>query len=86
MTEEIREETEVTKPMYDRKKKNARDTAYKKRATTLFGFRLTHSTDADIISYLESVPNKQGLIKMLLRKRMSEEGYVYTPPETEENN
>ena len=67
--------------MYDRKKKNARDTEYKKRSTTLITVRLTHTTDADILAYLQTISNKQGLIKGLLRQHMVQDGFVYTPPE-----
>ncbi|NCF00431.1 hypothetical protein [Emergencia sp. 1XD21-10] len=35
--------------------------------------KLNKNTDADIIEYLESVDNKQGLVKMLLRRWMWEQ-------------
>ena len=34
--------------------------------------KLNKNTDADIIEYLEGVDNKQGLVKMLLRRWMRE--------------
>lgn len=83
---EVLEEMEVQQEMYDKKKKYARDIKYNQDRTTTVNVRLNYNTDADILAYLESVPNKQGLIKELLRSRMSEDGFVYTPPETEENN
>ena len=33
--------------------------------------KLQKSTDADILQYLETVPNKQGLIKNLLRNHIA---------------
>lgn len=35
-----------------------------------FYIKLSKSTDADIIRWLESIPNKQGYIKELIRKNM----------------
>lgn len=41
----------------------------KKNAVTII-FRLYKSTDADIIDFLQTVPNRQGLLKELLRDHM----------------
>lgn len=47
---------------------------YNKAKTTLITVRLNHGTDEDLLAYLSAVPNKQGLIKSLLRKSMEESG------------
>lgn len=44
---------------------------YDQKNTKHYGFKLNRKTDADIIEYLDSVENVQGLIKELLRKEMS---------------
>lgn len=41
---------------------------YNAEKTTLITIRLTHTTDADILERLNSVPNKQGYLKDLIRK------------------
>ena len=41
---------------------------YNKEKTTLFGLRLMHSTDQDIIKKLSTVENKSGYIKQLIRE------------------
>lgn len=68
-----------------KKRKSAYNTAYIAENTTRVRVNLNHRTDADILAYLENVDNKQGLIKELLRARMAEEGFVYTPSEQENN-
>ena len=40
---------------------------YDRGNTTQFRLKLNNKTDMDIISRLESVPNKQGYIKQLIR-------------------
>ena len=42
-------------------------TEYNKRSTVCFTVRLNMNTDADIITALESVGNKNALIKKLIR-------------------
>ena len=42
-------------------------TEYNKRSTVSFTVRLNFNTDADIITALESVNNKNALIKKLIR-------------------
>jgi hypothetical protein len=42
-------------------------TEYNKRSTVCFTVRLNVNTDADIITALESVGNKNALIKKLIR-------------------
>lgn len=41
---------------------------YEKRTVKQCKFELNKNTDADIIEFLETVDNKQGLIKRLLRE------------------
>jgi hypothetical protein len=65
----------LSEQAYQRKKKNTAD--YNKKQTTLITIRLNNDSDADILSYLNSIPNKQGLIKALLRTRMDDEGFTY---------
>lgn len=38
--------------------------------TTQFKLRLNNKTDADIIEFLKSLPNKQGFLKELIRKEI----------------
>lgn len=44
---------------------------YNKNNTRLITMRLMLSSDADILSYLDSLPNKQGYIKNLIRADMA---------------
>lgn len=48
---------------------------WKAKHTTLITIRLNHNTDTDLLSALEAVPNKQGLIKQLLRDHFSRSCY-----------
>lgn len=43
---------------------------YDKEYTTQQSFKLNRNTDADILKWLESIPNKQGYIKALIREDM----------------
>ena len=43
---------------------------YDKKNTKQIAIKLNKNTDADIIEYLDSIENKQGLIKELIRKEM----------------
>lgn len=63
-------------------RKNKRDVAYNATHKKRIPFDLSIEYDADILAYLDTVPNKQGLIKELLRNHMSSEGFVYTKEET----
>lgn len=47
-------------------------TEYNKRSSIAFTVRLNMKTDADIITALESVNNKNALIKSLLRQAIAE--------------
>ena len=47
-------------------------TAYNKRSSIAFTVRLNMKTDADIITALESVTNRNALIKSLLRQAIAE--------------
>lgn len=66
-----------------KKRKYDYDAKYEAENTTQVKFKFNHRTDADILAYLATVSNRQGLIKELLRARMAEEGFVYTPSEQE---
>ena len=57
--------------------KKERNAKYAAEHTTRVVLNLNHKTDADIISYLTAIQNKQGLIKELIRARMTEEGFTY---------
>ena len=63
-------------------KKNKYNADYIANNTTRLKVNLNNKTDADILAYLNTVSNKQGLIKELLRNHMSSEGFVYTKEET----
>lgn len=55
----------MTKTSEAKKKANAK---YDAINTTRVAIKLNNNTDADIIKHLESVPNKQGYIKELIRE------------------
>lgn len=44
---------------------------YDENNTTRVQLKLNNKTDADILEYLDSVENKQGTIKRLLREEIS---------------
>ena len=46
--------------------------AYNKKHCIMIGLNFTKTTDADILSFLQSLDNKQGFIKKLIRKFLSE--------------
>ena len=50
---------------------------WQKKNTTLITMRLTNSTDADILKFLNTVDSKQGLIKRLLREEMKRQGFEH---------
>ena len=64
--------------MIDKQKRNATQNRYNKETTTALSIKLNNRTDADILEYLTSVPNKQGLIKNLLRKYMTTHPLTWT--------
>lgn len=43
---------------------------WKKKNTTQISLNLNHNTDEDILTFLNSLPNKQGYIKALIREDM----------------
>lgn len=67
-----------------RKRKYEYDEKYNAENTTQVKVKLNNKTDADILAYLETVPNKQGLVKQLLRASMLADGFVYKPEEQNE--
>ena len=44
---------------------------YDKANTTGFYLKLNNKTDSDIIAYMKTVDNKQGLVKQLIREYMA---------------
>ena len=52
--------------------KSKYNTEYNKANTVAINIRLNKKTDADIITALESVNNKSGLIKWLLRQAIKD--------------
>lgn len=68
---------EVILSQMDKKKKYAYDIKYNQDRTTTVNVRLNYNTDADIIEFLQTVQNKQGLIKDLLRKYMTDNSFYY---------
>ena len=66
-----------------RERKVKWNVAYNADHTTRLPINLNHKTDADIIAYLQTVPNKQGLIKELIRLHMNQVGFIW---EAEEDN
>lgn len=61
-----------TKPLTEAQK--AAQRRYDSTKRTRIFINLVNSTDADILAYMKTVPNKQGLIKMLIRRYMDEQG------------
>lgn len=57
------------KPLSEAQK--AAQRRYDRTRRTKVSVLLVNNTDADIIAYLKTVPNKQGLIKKLLRDHMA---------------
>lgn len=49
--------------------KRARE-KYAKEKTTFIAIRFMHNTEADLLEYLNSMPNKAGYIKSLIRADM----------------
>ncbi len=49
---------------------NAAQQKYDAQNTTRVYIKLNNKTDADLITYLDSVPNKQGAIKTALREHI----------------
>ena len=47
---------------------------YNEKNTTQIKFSFNNKTDADVIAKLQSVPNKQGYVKELIRRDINEGG------------
>ena len=47
------------------------DERYKQKSTQRYSFRLNKNTEPELIAYLDTVSNKQGLIKTLIRQEMN---------------
>ena len=52
------------------------DSEYDLEHTTQVKMKFNNKTDADILAYLSTITNKQGLIKQLLRAQMEEDGFT----------
>ena len=61
---------------YDKhgKRKETPQDRYNKKNTTLCQIRLNYKTDADILTWLDSQPNKTGYIKALIRADIAKRG------------
>lgn len=57
---------------------------WQKKNTTARTIRFNNYADADIIKFLDSVENKQGLIKELLRAEMDKRGFICPHPTRKE--
>lgn len=57
---------------------------WQKKNTKLETIRLNIYSDADIIKYLQTIDNKQGYLKALLREEMDKKGFVCPHPSKKE--
>lgn len=57
---------------------------WQKKNTKLITVRCNVYSDADIIKFWDSVENKQGLVKELLRAEMNKRGFVCPHPSKKE--
>lgn len=73
------EDTTMALSQEAKMRKYKKDVEYNASHTTRIAISLNNKTDADIIAYLQTTDNKQGLFKELLRTRMAEEGFTYDP-------
>lgn len=62
---------------------NAAQQKYDAQNTRQYKVKLNTSTDADLIEYLDGVPNKQGAIKAALRERIERRKNMYTKQDVE---
>lgn len=53
---------------YEKRSKYASIRKYQSEKTTTVNVRIVRSTESDILAKLDSVPNKSGYIKSLIRK------------------
>ena len=77
--EDVTVATKLSLTEEQKQKKSKYNAAYVAENTTRLKVNLNHKTDADILAYLETVTNKQGLVKQLLRASMVADGFVYKP-------
>lgn len=64
-----------------RRRQTAYQVEYNAKNKTRVPLDLSNKYDNDILAYLQTVTNKQGLIKELLRARMLEDGFTYSAPD-----
>ena len=67
---------DITMPYKDKQKMKAYQSRWHKDNTKGFYIRLSKSTDADIISWLSDLSNKQGYIKELIRADIRAENSI----------
>lgn len=60
------------------------NTKWQKKNTKLQTIRLNMCADKDILEFLKTVDNKQGLIKDLIRAEMDKRGFVCPHPSKKE--
>lgn len=53
-------------------KKRAYNKEYDRQNTKMICFKLNYRTDANLIAWLEAVPNVQGFIKQLLNEKLDQ--------------
>ena len=56
---------------------------YDAQNTRVYTFKLNNKTDADLIEYLDGVPNKQGAIKTALREHIERRKSMFTKQDIE---
>ena len=56
---------------------------YDAQNTRVYTFKLNNKTDADLIEYLDGVPNKQGAIKAALREHIERRKSMFTKQDIE---
>lgn len=57
---------------------------WKKKNTTIINMRLNNYTDRDVLTYLKSMPSRQGYIKDLIRADMKANGVDIPHPSKKE--
>ena len=57
---------------------------WQKNNTKLVNIRLNKYSDLDIIKFLETIPNKQGYVKELIRTEMKKANFICAHPSKQE--
>ena len=69
-----------------RRRQTAYQVDYNAKNKTRIPLDMNNKYDADILAFLQTVSNKQGLIKQLIRSHMAEAGFVAPTPDTKEED